>query len=165
MKKFLVGYRFLIPLFFVFIISCNNATESVTSNERSLVRDSVQRMANSIAEDLSHNGPVAWLTYFENSPEFFMAANGQLVFPNIETAKSFINNTLVKIMPKIDLHWSNIQIDPLSNQLAGISAAFHEDIMDSTGKLTPHDGYFTAIAHKTTQGWKLHNVHWSGVVQ
>jgi hypothetical protein len=120
-------------------------------------------MTSSIAKDVLRNGPVAWLTYFENTPDFFMVSDGQLVFPNIETAKKIINNTLLKTIQKIELRWSNIQIDPLTNKLASISAAFNEDITDSTRKTTPHAGYFTAIACQTSQGWKLHNAHWSSM--
>ena len=153
---------FVFPIFiFCFISSCSNNTESFTSKERSLVQDSVQLMAESIEKNVSQQGPVAWLRYFENTPDFFMASGGRLVFPNIDTATKFINTILIKSLSKIELHWSNIRIDPLTAELAGMSAAFHEDITDATGKKTPHDGYFTAIAHHTTQGWKLRNAHWS----
>jgi hypothetical protein len=121
-------------------------------------------MTESIAKNVSREGPVAWLRYFENAPDFFMASDGQLVFPNIDTAKSFINNVLIKTMPKIQLRWSNIRIDSLTNTFASISAVYHEDVTDGTGKTTPHDGYFTGIAHQTSQGWKLHNAHWSSMV-
>jgi hypothetical protein len=164
MKKLRITFNYFIALIFVFISSCNNKTESFTPKERSLVKDSVQRMVNSITKDLSLRGPIAWLTYFENTPDFFMASNGQLEFSNIDTAKSFINNILVKIIPKIELRWSNIKIDALTNQFASISAVYHENISDSTGKTTPYDGYFTAIAHQTSEGWKLHNAHWSSMM-
>jgi hypothetical protein len=106
-------------------------------------------------------GQVAWLRYFENTPEFFMASDGQLVFPNIDSATRFINNTLVKKINKIELHWSNIHIDPLSVMFAGMAASFHEDITDFTGKKISVDGYFTGIAQKTPHGWQLRNLHWS----
>ena len=149
---------------FCFISSCSNNTESFTPKERSLVKDSVQLMAESIAKDISREGPIIWLRYFENTPDFFMAADGQLEFPNIDTATNFINNILIKIMPKIQLRWSNIRIAPLTAKLASVSAVYHEDITDPTGKTTPHDGYFTGIAHQTPQGWKLRNAHWSSMV-
>ena len=166
MKAQLVRSKYLVlPGFiFCFISSCNINTQSFTQKERSLVQDSVQLMAESIATNISHEGPVVWLRYFENVPDFFMASDGQLVFPNIDTATSFINNILIKVMPEIKLHWSNIRIDPLTTNLASISAVYHEDIRDSSGKMTPHDGYFTGIAHQTSQGWKLRNAHWSSRV-
>jgi len=143
------------------IDSCNSDSHSLNLQQTSDVRDSVQLMAASIAHSVSQNGPAAWLQYFENTPGFSMASDGQLVFPGIDTAAHFINNILVKSMYKINLRWSNIRVDPLTTQLASISAGFHEDITDSTGKTIPQDGYFTGIAHKTPQGWKLFNAHWS----
>ena len=157
-------YLVLFSFIFCFISACNNNTKSLSPKDRSIVQDSVQLMTESIAKNISHEGPVVWLRYFENSPGFFMASDGQLVFPNIDTAKNFINNILIKAMPEIQLRWSNIRIDPLAINLASISAVYHEDISDSTGKMTPHDGYFTAIAHQTAQGWKLLNAHWSSIV-
>lgn len=165
MKTLLVKYKYHILPFFIFCIisSCTSNTELFAPKERSLVKDSVQLMAESIAKNISHEGPVVWLRYFEKGPDFFMASDGQLVFPNIDTATSFINNYLIKEMPKIELHWNSIRIDPLTPNLASISAVYHEDITDSSGKMTPHDGYFTGIAHQTSQGWKLHNAHWSSI--
>ena len=143
------------------MISCGNHTETYTSNEFGIVRDSVQIMAESIAKDVSREGPAAWIRYFENTPDFFMASEGRLVFPNNDSATNFIRNTLVKSISKIELHWNSIRIDPLSTKLAGISAGFHEDITDNTGKKISEDGYFTGIAEQTSQGWKLRNAHWS----
>lgn len=157
------NYFVLTVFIFCFISSCSNNTGAFTSEERSLVQDSVQLMAESIEKNVSQQGPMAWLRYFESAPDFFMASDGRLVFPNIDTATNFINTILIKSISKIELHWSNIRIDPLTAEIASISAAFHEDITDATGKKTPHDGYFTAIAHQTKQGWKLHNAHWSGI--
>lgn len=90
-----------------------------------------------------------------------MASEGQLVFPNNDSAKNFIKNTLVKSISKIELHWNNIRVDPLTTRLAGIAANFHEDITDYEGKKITEDGYFTGIAHQTPQGWQLRNAHWS----
>jgi SnoaL-like domain len=158
------NYFIITGFIFYFISSCSNNAGAFTLKERSLVQDSVRLMAESIAKDVSHDGPVAWLRYFESTPDFFMASDGQLVFPNIDTATGFINNILVKSISKIELHWSNIRVDPLTAELASISAIFHEDIKDAAGKTTPGDGYFTGIAHQTSQGWKLHNAHWSSIV-
>jgi hypothetical protein len=156
-------YFVLISISFCFLSSCNNRTE-FTLKERSLVQDNVQLMVESIAKNISNEGPVVWLRYFENTPDFFMASDGLLVFPDIDTATDFLNNKLIKMMPEIQLSWSNIRIDPLTTTLANISAVYHEDITDSTGKMTPHDGFFTGIAHKTSLGWKLRNAHWSSTV-
>lgn len=142
--------------------SCTSRGRSLPAKEMASVQDSVRLMAEAIAKDISREGPVAWLRYFENTPGFFMASDGELVFPNYDSAKNFINTTLVKSISKIELHWSNMRIEPFSGEFAGLAAIFHEDITDAAGKTFPQDGYFTALAHQTKQGWKLQHAHWSG---
>jgi hypothetical protein len=143
------------------ISSCSHNPEVLTQRQRSIVTDSVNQMMASAESAVSRDGPVAWLRYFSGAPDFFMASDGQIVFPTSDSAAHFIKNTLVKIISKIVLHWSNIRIDPLTPGLAFVGAAFHEDLTDASGKKLPQDGYFTAIAQKTKEGWKLRNAHWS----
>jgi hypothetical protein len=80
----------------ILVSSCSNSSGSLTSEQSSVIKDSVEQMVESIARDISHEGPLAWLRYFENSPDFFMAADGQLVFPDNHSATSFLKNTYAK---------------------------------------------------------------------
>jgi hypothetical protein len=144
-----------------YVSSCRHDSASLTQTQYAMVKNSVTEMVESISKNVSDKGPVAWLLYFENAPDFFMASEGQLKFPNIDTATNFINKTLVRNISKIELHWSHIRIDPLTRELASIGAIFHEDILNTDKKTIPVDGYFTGIAHQTPQGWKLRNAHWS----
>jgi hypothetical protein len=152
---------FTIISLFCVITSCSNNKETYTTRQLAAVRDSVQIMTQSIARDISRKGPAAWLKYFENTSDFFMASEGQLVFPNYDSATNFVKSILVKSISKIELRWNNIHIDPLNIKLAGISANFHENITDHEGKKIAEDGYFTGIAEQTSQGWQLRNAHWS----
>lgn len=144
-----------------YFISCSNHSLQLSSRQVSDVRDSASKMTQSIAASVSRQGPVAWLQYFEDTSAFFMASAGQLVFPNNDSAKNFINNKLVNMISKIQLQWHDIRIQPLTIHLAEIGASFHEDITDSTGKTISQNGYFTGLAHQTPKGWKLLNAHWS----
>lgn len=78
------------------IVSCNNCTDSLTSAQSSVIKDSVNRMVQTIAKSISDEGPLAWLRYLENSPDFFMAADGQLVFPDNNAATNFLKNIYAK---------------------------------------------------------------------
>jgi hypothetical protein len=146
--------------FFIFL-SCNSNTGSLTRQQSLEVKDNLQKMMDMVAKDISHDGPIAWLKYFENTSDFFMASEGQLVFPNSDSATTFIKNTLVKQIRKIELHWSNIRIDPLNNKFANVAATWNEDLIDFANKTISQNGYFTAIAEKTLEGWQLRNAHWS----
>jgi hypothetical protein len=147
-------------IFFI-VLSCNSNTGSLTQQQSIEVKNSVQKMMNMIAKDISQDGPIAWLKYFENTPDFFMASEGQLLFPNSDSAKTFIKSTLVKQILKIELHWSNVRIDPLNNKFANVAATWNEDLTDFANKTISESGYFTGVAEKTLQGWQLRNTHWS----
>ena len=125
------------------------------------IKDSVEGMFDSIAKNVSASGPIAWLKYFENTPDFFMASDGQLALPNHDSAAVFIKNTLIKQISKIKLQWNNIRVDPMTAELASVGADWSETLTDFDGNAISQSGYFTAIAERTSQGWQLRNAHWS----
>jgi hypothetical protein len=143
------------------LYSCGASSNTLTDAQSQEVRDSVMKLAGITAKGISTKGPVAWLDYFEDSPGFFMANDGTLALPDYKTANSFIKNTVVKVMPKITLKWSAIRVDPLTSNIAVMAAGFHEDVTDPSGKITPYNGYFTALVHKTAKGWRFRDEHWS----
>ena len=118
-------------------------------------------MASAIAKDLDTKGPIAWLDYFEPSHQFFMANDGNLVFPTYDYATLFIKNVLAKQISRVKLQWNDMKIDSLSPDLAMIRAGYHEELFDLAHKPMPADGYFTGLASRTSSGWKLRNLHWS----
>ena len=144
------------------LLSCSSQkASSLSTNEAIAVKDSVQLLANNTAKDISTKGPIAWLSYFEDSPDFFMASDGVIAFRDYHSGEVFIKDTLIKQIPRINLKWANIRIDPLTPQLATLAADFHEDLTITGDKMVPVEGYFTATAHQTSKGWKYLNVHWS----
>ncbi|MBS1600756.1 MAG: hypothetical protein JST75_21230 [Bacteroidetes bacterium] len=162
MKRVLKNLTLIFCIYLI-LLSCNTNTGTLTATQFTNIRDSVQQMMNSIAKDISGNGPIAWLQYFETTPNFFMASDGLLAFPNGDSATSFITKILVKKITKIDLQWSNIRIDALTPVFANVAANWHEKITDANGSTISESGYFTGVAEKSLQGWKLRNAHWSVV--
>jgi hypothetical protein len=148
-------------LFIILFISCRINNAPLNASEMELVKDSVKAMTDHISKDLSVRGPVAWLDYFEDGPNFYMASDGLLVFRDYQSAGKFINDTLVKTFVLIILRWDQLRIDPLSINLASVSSGFHEELKDSAGKSIFTNGYFSAVAEKTSHGWQLRNTHWS----
>jgi hypothetical protein len=157
----LLGYFAAILLYISVAVSCKKNSGHFAAVENVLVKDSVTRMTTNIAKDLSAQGPIAWLDYFEKAPGFFMANDGQLALNDYPAAVSFVKTTLIKRIPKIALQWKNVKIDPLSSTFAAIGADFHENIVFSDGKTISVDGYFTGTAHFDGKRWKLRNLHWS----
>jgi hypothetical protein len=157
--------RGLLGLSLVVFLSCHDKNDSnhATDAQTKSVKDSVVNLANEISNDLSKNGPEAWLKYFSQTPNFFMASEGQCVFPSNDSATRFIREILVKNISKINLNWRNIHVDSLSPAMAELSANFHEDLTDKTNEINSVDGYFTGLAEETNAGWKLRNLHWSTI--
>jgi hypothetical protein len=141
--------------------SCHTKTSALDTNEKNLVTDGIRRWTSSLISDLSIHGPVAWLNYFEESPDFFMVANGQLAFKDYQSGKVFVEDTLIKYFVKINLQLNQLRIDPLTSNLASIGAGFHEELIDSAGKMTLADGYLTGLVKQTNNGWKFRNLQWS----
>ena len=84
-----VKYVALLSFLLYFEVACNSHTENSFSGQFHFTKDSVKKFAESIAKDVSGQGPMAWLQYFKNSPDFFMVSDGQLVFPNYDSAFEF----------------------------------------------------------------------------
>ena len=148
-------------LFISIAISCNSRKDTLTAQQLLEVKKDVQKLMDMTAKDISTDGPTAWLNYFENTPDFFMVSDGQLVFPNYDSATSFIQNTLVKQIKTVELKWSDVRIDPLTDRLAVVAATWNEDLTDFAGNTITPRGYFTAVAERTSQQWKFRNAHWS----
>jgi hypothetical protein len=146
-----------------FFIGCGETKPPKNTNILPRIEDNIRVMIESIPKNLSAKGPVAWLDAFDDTAGFFMVSDGALVFPDYDSARSFITNTLVKTFAAVHLHWSNVRIEPYSDSVAGIAANFREEIImnANAGKDIAQAGYFTGIARLTSRGWKLHNAHWS----
>lgn len=147
----------------IFVIACNQPSKLTKTKPSPAIQDSVRSFMESIARDVNQNGPGVWSRYFENSPDFFMASEGQLVFPNYESADGFVRNSLVKIIKTIELRWSGIRVDLISSDYSCVAATYHEDKTNANGTKESEDGYFTGMAHNQEGKWRLRSMHWSVV--
>jgi hypothetical protein len=118
-------------------------------------------MISGLVTDLSTHGVVAWLNYFEESSDFYMVSDGKVAFKDYLSAKQFIDDTLARVLVKINLQLSNLRIDSLNEAMAFIGADFHEELTDSAGKLIRADGFVTALIKQTEKVWKFRNLQWS----
>jgi ketosteroid isomerase-like protein len=160
-RLFQGGKPVLVLLLLVMLPACHSkVTPGMDEAEGRAVQDSVRQWAARMAQDVTNGGPKVWLQYFARSPQFFMASEGKLLFPSNDSADAFVR-TLETVISSIDLRWGSIRVDPLASNLALMAAPFHEAITDTAGHVMPADGFFTAIAERTPEGWRLRNAHWS----
>lgn len=155
------------PIYFLLLLtpsfladSCTHHDHQWAATQKIAITDSVKNMTANISRDLATKGPVAWLDYFDNSPQFIMISDGKVSFHGYNSANKFIRDTLSKKMSKISLKWIHMHIYLITRDTVYINSNVYEDITMSNGETTDYDGYFSGAALSTKDGWKLINLHW-----
>ena len=138
-------------------------TCALTRAQKDATEAAVRKFVASVASDINHDGPAAWRKEFADSPSFFMASEGLLVFPNSQTASQAIDN-LARTVKHIDLRWGDdLRVDPLTPNLAVVGATYHEIRDDSEGHHVDETGFFTGLAEYRDGRWQFRDAHWSVV--
>jgi hypothetical protein len=118
----------------------------------------------SVAQDVTREGPRAWSRYFDDSPAFFMAVNGQVAFASGTAAMNGIPKVAL-MFRRIDLHWGgDLRIDPLTRRLALVAVPWRETLTASNGQVMKQTGFFTGIAEYRNGRWQFRDAHWSSPV-
>lgn len=127
------------------------------------VADSVRAFMETVAREVTRDGPAAWRRQFADDAAFFMAAEGRLVFPSAEAAANGIDE-LTRVIAHIELRWGNdVRVDPLGPGLAMVGASYTEVRADTAGHRVDETGYFTGLAEHRAVGWRFRDAHWSVV--
>jgi hypothetical protein len=117
-----------------------------------------------VANDVTHDGPLAWLRYFADSPAFFMAVNGQLAFPDSNAAKVG-TQAFARNIKRIELKWGHdLRVDPLSDKLAVVVVSWQEIQIDTAGHSVEENGIFTGLIESRNGKMQIRNAHWSSPV-
>jgi hypothetical protein len=133
----------------------------LTSDQSVAMTNSVRAFAAAVADDVTKRGPVAWRDHFADTPSFFMAAEGRLVFANSNAATRGIQE-LTRSIAHIELRWGDpVVVDPMTSTLGMMAAPYHEVLVDSAGHRVEQSGYFTGLVELGPAGWKFRNAHWS----
>ena len=124
-------------------------------------REDVKAYTSAVAHDVTQPGPAAWRRHFADSPSFFMASVGHLVFPNSASATKGIQD-FARTIDHMELHWGeDLRVDPLTPDLAVIATPWHEIRVDTSGNRVDETGFFAAIAEYRNGHWQFWNAHWS----
>jgi hypothetical protein len=159
--------RALIAASACIFVACSGATApaQLPAAQALAVRNNVGAFAIAVAEGVTRQGPAAWRAFFADTPEFFMASEGWLVFASADAASRGIDE-LTKVIKQIELRWGEpLRIEPITSTLAMVAAPYHEVLTDSAGRRVEEDGYFTGLAELGATGWRFRNAHWSVVTR
>lgn len=141
--------------------SASAQSRPLTAERAAAVEAGVRAFTRTVAHDVTEEGPAAWRKHFADSPLFFMAVDGKLVFPSGAAAMAAIPD-LARTIKHIELRWGDdLRVDPLTADLAVVAATWHEVIVDPTGKRMDESGYFTGTAEYRDGRWQFRNAHWS----
>lgn len=124
----------------------------------------VRAFAQTVAQDVTRDGPTAWKRHFAENGSFFMAVNGSMQFRDGASAFKGIDD-LPRVIKQIELKWGDdLRVDPLASDLAVMAASYHEAIENADGSHTDAAGFFTGTAENRGGQWKFRNAHWSQAV-
>jgi hypothetical protein len=145
----------------ILIVSVGAASsQQLSKAEATTVTSGVRTFVAAVADGVTQRGPMAWRSYFADTPAFLMAVDGHLVFDSSDAATRGIQD-VAKSIPHIELQWGDVRIDPLTPRLAMVAAQYHELQIDAGGRRKVVDGYFTALTELGPSGWHFRNAHWS----
>jgi hypothetical protein len=136
-------------------------SHSVAPEQAAAVEVGVRAFTRNVAQDVTEEGPTAWRKHFADSPSFFMALDGRLVYPSGAAAMAAIPD-LARTIKHIELRWGDdLRVDPLTTDLAVVATSWHEVLVDPAGKRVEETGYFTGTAEYRNGRWQFRNAHWS----
>src|SRR5262249_11753474 len=117
------GLLFSLLLLASFASACSRPQPSgtLTPEQSAFVNKDVRAFLATMADDITKRGPVAWRTHFADTSNFYMAAEGQMVFADSPAATKGINELTVALS-KLDLKWGEpVRIEPLSATVAAVA--------------------------------------------
>jgi hypothetical protein len=139
-------------------------SQSLPPARAAAIGESARSFMRTVAHDVTQEGPLAWLKFFDNGPGFFMVVNGQLAFPNAAAAKEGTQN-FAHTINRLDLTWGDdLRVDPLTAELAVVAASWREIQVDKAGHRIEETGYFTGLAEYRDGRWRFRDAHWSAPI-
>jgi hypothetical protein len=141
--------------------SLKNNPEALTPAQAAQVVDGVRAFMQTVAHDVTQDGPAAWRKHFADSPAFFMASEGQMAFPDSTSATIAIHDLALDIK-HIELVWGDsLRVDPLTPALAVVAAPWREVRVNAAGQRVEETGFFTGVTEYRAGRWQFRDVHWS----
>ncbi len=144
----------------IFTGSHARSSQSVTPARATTVEHEVRQLMQSVARDVTQQGPLAWLKYLETGPSFFMAVNGQMAFADGTAAREG-TQSFSRTIQHIELQWGELRVDPLTSEFAAVGTPWRETQVDNAGRRIEDAGFFTALVEFRDGRWQFRNAHWS----
>lgn len=142
------------------LAGCASTWSKPDDTTASQVRGEVAGFLAKIQVDIAREGPRAWRRHLLDDPSFFMATYGALHLHSGEHALRFVDEIAPRIT-QMELTFRDVRIEPLAEDLAAVSAGYAERATLADGGAERFAGWFTGVAVRTRDGWRLQHAHWS----
>lgn len=163
-RKWRIRFLSLAVMLAVCISGAAGASHSRSVDASASVDQAVRAFMKTVSDSVTLGGPMAWIKYFEASPAFFMAVNGQMAFPNPAAAQEGTRK-FAQTIRHIELKWGeDLRVDPLTNEFAVVAVSWREIQVDTSGHSVTETGYFTGLAEYREGRWQFRDAHWSSPV-
>ena len=139
-------------------------SHTVTPAGTASVDQAVRAFMQTVSDTVTSDGPMAWIKYFDGSPAFFMAVNGQMAFPNPAAAQEGTRK-FSQTIRHIELKWGDdLRVDALTSEFAVVAVSWREVQVDTAGHSVTETGYFTGLVEYRDGQWRFRDAHWSSPV-
>jgi len=149
-----------LPVALLLLVACAGTPATTPARSSATVEAQVRELLTTVSRDLARDGPPGWLPYFLTGGEFFMASDGAIAFRDYQQAADGCRQ-MAHQFGSGDLEWSNVRVQPLSEDLAAFGADYREVMQQRAGSAMHFEGYVTGVAVRTLSGWQLQHLHWS----
>jgi len=144
-----------ILLLYLASCSCEPNSRTDDSWKEEVTRD-VEQMAIQFFKDSDNKNTEAVVNYLDNSPGFTW------VFPpeaSLVSREDLVASLKAEMNSenRVVSEWGQMNVVPLSPELAFYQGSFHQDITNSNGELNSFFGIESAVIVLREDGWKFHS--------
>jgi hypothetical protein len=140
---------------FILFASCSQSY-TLSSKERLMVTDTVQKTLKAYYDDIRKNGLNAEFKYLDSTADFFWVPPGYSGALSYDSIKTILNKNANQFT-SVNNQFEDLRIIPLNSELASYTARINSTMNDSAGKTYTYKLVETGIIIKRKDGWKLFN--------
>lgn len=133
--------------------TCGEKPLKMNEEEKSEIVKAVKDMTANYFRDFYTRSIDTVLSHYDTSSSFFWAITPDTIALK-RSAMVTMHRHALKDYTKFDGYWSNIKVEPLTNELAMYHGTYHVNTEDKSGKKGTITGVETGVMVKREDGWK-----------
>jgi hypothetical protein len=139
--------------FFLLAFTCGEKPLTLSDNDKSDIVKAVKDMTSKYFMDFYTHNVDSVLRHYDTSACFFWAITPDTIAMK-RSAMVTMHRHAVKDYTKFEGYWSDMRVEPLTNELAMYHGTYHVLTEDKDGHIGKIMGVETGIMIKREDGWK-----------